>query len=217
MTFNLEMKANTWPLQTIEKFCFFPSNKQSTNTSPDNAEKRKGNATAYRNYLNRDGPRALGSKEIPQVTQNPSRNSSTRYGFTERVLFRVRRTVWRAACLCWLASLSLWSGTRPSPSSSATGARWRGTSVGRPPTWFRVETAESRNSRRWRKVQNAGTNVHLHKKWNEGMTILCNCLYTGGEFGHQDCGWGRSVGADQNKTRKKVEVWNRCRGWGWCF
>lgn len=37
--------------------------------SPDDGEKRKVNATAYRNYLNRDGPRALGSKEIPQVTK----------------------------------------------------------------------------------------------------------------------------------------------------
>lgn len=40
---------------------------QSMIRSPDDA-KRKVNATAYRNYLNRDGPRALGSKEIPQVT-----------------------------------------------------------------------------------------------------------------------------------------------------
>lgn len=42
---------------------------QSTSTSPDDAEKKKVNTSAYRNYLNRDGPRALGSKEIPQVTQ----------------------------------------------------------------------------------------------------------------------------------------------------
>ncbi len=41
---------------------------QSTSTSPDDAEKKKANASAYRNYLNRDGPRALGSKDIPQVT-----------------------------------------------------------------------------------------------------------------------------------------------------
>lgn len=44
---------------------------QSMIRSPDDAEKRKVNATAYRNYLNRDGPRALGSKEIPQVTREP--------------------------------------------------------------------------------------------------------------------------------------------------
>lgn len=37
--------------------------------SPDDGEKKKANASAYRNFLNRDGPRALGSKEIPQVTQ----------------------------------------------------------------------------------------------------------------------------------------------------
>lgn len=48
---------------------FFPLKyDQSMIRSPDDAEKRKVNATAYRNYLNRDGPRALGSKEIPQVT-----------------------------------------------------------------------------------------------------------------------------------------------------
>lgn len=40
---------------------------QSTSVSPDDAEKKKGNSSAYRSYLNRDGPRALGSKEIPQV------------------------------------------------------------------------------------------------------------------------------------------------------
>ncbi|XP_061833231.2 replication factor C subunit 1 isoform X1 [Nerophis lumbriciformis] len=39
-------------------------------TSPEEAEKKKGNASAYRNYLNRDGPRALGSKEIPTGADN---------------------------------------------------------------------------------------------------------------------------------------------------
>ncbi|XP_061763209.1 replication factor C subunit 1 isoform X4 [Nerophis ophidion] len=39
-------------------------------TSPDEAEKKKGNGSAYRNYLNRDGPRALGSKEIPTGADN---------------------------------------------------------------------------------------------------------------------------------------------------
>uniref|UniRef100_A0A4W6BMT4 Replication factor C subunit 1 n=1 Tax=Lates calcarifer TaxID=8187 RepID=A0A4W6BMT4_LATCA len=42
----------------------------STSTSPDDAEKKKVNASAYRNYLNRDGPRALGSKEIPTGAEN---------------------------------------------------------------------------------------------------------------------------------------------------
>ncbi|XP_077460805.1 replication factor C subunit 1 [Stigmatopora argus] len=36
----------------------------------DEAEKKKPNASAYRNYLNRDGPRALGSKEIPTGAEN---------------------------------------------------------------------------------------------------------------------------------------------------
>ncbi|XP_054634941.1 replication factor C subunit 1 isoform X2 [Dunckerocampus dactyliophorus] len=39
-------------------------------TSPDEADKKKLNASAYRNYLNRDGPRALGSKEIPTGADN---------------------------------------------------------------------------------------------------------------------------------------------------
>ncbi|KAM3623637.1 uncharacterized protein V6R79_013588 [Siganus canaliculatus] len=47
-----------------------PMKPQSTSTSPEDAEKKKGNASAYRSYLNRDGPRALGSKEIPQGAEN---------------------------------------------------------------------------------------------------------------------------------------------------
>uniref|UniRef100_A0A665WM53 Replication factor C subunit 1 n=1 Tax=Echeneis naucrates TaxID=173247 RepID=A0A665WM53_ECHNA len=47
-----------------------PQAKKSTGTSPDDAEKKKVNSSAYRNYLNRDGPRALGSKEIPQGAEN---------------------------------------------------------------------------------------------------------------------------------------------------
>ena len=35
--------------------------------SPDEAEKRRTNYQAYRSYLNREGPKALGSKEIPKV------------------------------------------------------------------------------------------------------------------------------------------------------
>ncbi|XP_041642033.1 replication factor C subunit 1 [Cheilinus undulatus] len=47
-----------------------PKKPESTTTSPDDPEKKKANASAYRNYLNRDGPRALGSKEIPQGAEN---------------------------------------------------------------------------------------------------------------------------------------------------
>uniref|UniRef100_A0A7N6BU47 Replication factor C subunit 1 n=1 Tax=Anabas testudineus TaxID=64144 RepID=A0A7N6BU47_ANATE len=47
-----------------------PIKKESTSTSPDDSEKKKGNSSAYRNYLNRDGPRALGSKEIPKGAEN---------------------------------------------------------------------------------------------------------------------------------------------------
>uniref|UniRef100_A0A3B3WUV9 Replication factor C subunit 1 n=1 Tax=Poecilia mexicana TaxID=48701 RepID=A0A3B3WUV9_9TELE len=42
----------------------------STSTSPDDAEKKKMHTLAFRNYLNRDGPRALGSKEIPEGAEN---------------------------------------------------------------------------------------------------------------------------------------------------
>ncbi|XP_076584285.1 replication factor C subunit 1 isoform X1 [Chaetodon auriga] len=47
-----------------------PKKAESTSTSPDDEGKRKANASAYRSYLNRDGPRALGSKEIPQGAEN---------------------------------------------------------------------------------------------------------------------------------------------------
>lgn len=68
--------------------------------SPDDGEKRKVNATAYRNYLNRDGPRALGSKEIPQVTKIIKKQGILQR-FAECVcLFRVQITAWRAACSC---------------------------------------------------------------------------------------------------------------------
>ncbi|XP_031416059.1 replication factor C subunit 1 isoform X1 [Clupea harengus] len=39
-------------------------------TSPEDSEKRRGNSAAFRNFLNRDGPRALGSKEIPVGAEN---------------------------------------------------------------------------------------------------------------------------------------------------
>ncbi|KAF7656692.1 hypothetical protein LDENG_00037960 [Lucifuga dentata] len=47
-----------------------PKKAESTSTSPDDAEKKKVNSSAYRNFLNRDGPRALGSKEIPKGEDN---------------------------------------------------------------------------------------------------------------------------------------------------
>ncbi|KAK2817008.1 hypothetical protein Q5P01_025199 [Channa striata] len=47
-----------------------PKKPESTSTSPDDAEKKKTNTSAYRNYLSRDGPRALGSKEIPTGAEN---------------------------------------------------------------------------------------------------------------------------------------------------
>uniref|UniRef100_A0A671NVQ7 Replication factor C subunit 1 n=1 Tax=Sinocyclocheilus anshuiensis TaxID=1608454 RepID=A0A671NVQ7_9TELE len=37
---------------------------------PEDLEKKRANSSAYRNYLNREGPRALGSKEIPQGAEN---------------------------------------------------------------------------------------------------------------------------------------------------
>ncbi|KAM4049422.1 replication factor C subunit 1 [Anomaloglossus baeobatrachus] len=39
-------------------------------SSPEDSEKKRGNYTAYRNYLNREGPKSLGSKEIPQGADN---------------------------------------------------------------------------------------------------------------------------------------------------
>uniref|UniRef100_H3CJ79 Replication factor C subunit 1 n=1 Tax=Tetraodon nigroviridis TaxID=99883 RepID=H3CJ79_TETNG len=54
---------------TANRVNISPRKPESAIRSPDDAEKRKVNATAYRNYLNRDGPRALG-KEIPQGAEN---------------------------------------------------------------------------------------------------------------------------------------------------
>uniref|UniRef100_A0A672MST4 Replication factor C subunit 1 n=1 Tax=Sinocyclocheilus grahami TaxID=75366 RepID=A0A672MST4_SINGR len=41
-----------------------------TSSDPEDLEKKRANSSAYRNYLNREGPRALGSKEIPQGAEN---------------------------------------------------------------------------------------------------------------------------------------------------
>nr|XP_023685377.1 replication factor C subunit 1 isoform X3 [Paramormyrops kingsleyae] len=46
------------------------SPKKAESVSPEDAEKKRVNSSAYRNYLNREGPRALGSKEIPQGAEN---------------------------------------------------------------------------------------------------------------------------------------------------
>lgn len=35
--------------------------------SPEDSEKKQANYQAYRSFLNREGPKALGSREIPQV------------------------------------------------------------------------------------------------------------------------------------------------------
>ncbi|XP_042340871.1 replication factor C subunit 1 isoform X2 [Plectropomus leopardus] len=66
---NLTPKTGTTPI-TVKTSPKKPEMSKSTSTSPDDAEKKKINSSAYRNYLNRDGPRALGSKEIPQGEEN---------------------------------------------------------------------------------------------------------------------------------------------------
>ncbi|XP_043548803.1 replication factor C subunit 1 isoform X1 [Chiloscyllium plagiosum] len=43
---------------------------KSESENPETAEKKRQNYLAYRSFLNRDGPRALGSKEIPQGAEN---------------------------------------------------------------------------------------------------------------------------------------------------
>lgn len=45
-----------------------PAKKESV--SPEDSEKRRTNYQAYRSYLNREGPKALGSKEIPKGAEN---------------------------------------------------------------------------------------------------------------------------------------------------
>uniref|UniRef100_A0A8D3DYA9 Replication factor C subunit 1 n=1 Tax=Scophthalmus maximus TaxID=52904 RepID=A0A8D3DYA9_SCOMX len=53
---------NSYTLKPWKEQVTFSSvsqSKQSTSTSPDDAEKKKVNSAAFRNFLNRDGPRAL--------------------------------------------------------------------------------------------------------------------------------------------------------------
>uniref|UniRef100_A0A4W2EXE5 Replication factor C subunit 1 n=1 Tax=Bos indicus x Bos taurus TaxID=30522 RepID=A0A4W2EXE5_BOBOX len=54
--------------RTPKKMKSSPAKKESV--SPDEAEKRRTNYQAYRSYLNREGPKALGSKEIPKGAEN---------------------------------------------------------------------------------------------------------------------------------------------------
>lgn len=83
---------NKWKTQVKNKLNVLLSvsqSDQSTSTSPDDAEKKKVNASAYRNFLNRDGPRALGSKEIPQVTHTSLSSSIEQNIHTAFVLFLI--------------------------------------------------------------------------------------------------------------------------------
>lgn len=58
----------------------------SKSVSPEDSEKKRANYQAYRSYLNREGPRALGSKEIPQVSANIScRNISRVIGISSSI------------------------------------------------------------------------------------------------------------------------------------
>lgn len=45
-----------------------PTKRESV--SPEDSEKKRTNYQAYRSYLNREGPKALGSKEIPKGAEN---------------------------------------------------------------------------------------------------------------------------------------------------
>nr|CAG31651.1 hypothetical protein RCJMB04_9c6 [Gallus gallus] len=46
------------------------SPKKAESISPEDSEKGRNNYQAYRSFLNREGPKALGSKEIPQGAEN---------------------------------------------------------------------------------------------------------------------------------------------------
>ncbi|XP_031800123.1 replication factor C subunit 1 [Sarcophilus harrisii] len=54
--------------QSPKKNKISPSKTQSV--SPEDTEKKRTNYQAYRSYLNREGPKALGSKEIPKGAEN---------------------------------------------------------------------------------------------------------------------------------------------------
>ncbi|KAI5775555.1 RFC1 [Gulo gulo luscus] len=61
----VELKGQT---KTPKKPKGSPAKKESI--SPEDSEKRRTNYQAYRSYLNREGPKALGSKEIPKGAEN---------------------------------------------------------------------------------------------------------------------------------------------------
>ncbi|GAB5570879.1 replication factor C subunit 1 [Prionailurus iriomotensis] len=61
----IELKGQT---KTPKKSKSSPAKKESI--SPEDSEKRRTNYQAYRSYLNREGPKALGSKEIPKGAEN---------------------------------------------------------------------------------------------------------------------------------------------------
>ncbi|KFQ26889.1 Replication factor C subunit 1, partial [Mesitornis unicolor] len=46
------------------------SPRKSESVSPEDSEKKRSNYQAYQSFLNREGPKALGSKEIPQGAEN---------------------------------------------------------------------------------------------------------------------------------------------------
>ncbi|KAG2465355.1 RFC1 factor, partial [Polypterus senegalus] len=60
------LKEEKSSCKTTEKI----SPKKSQSKSPEESASKRQNYQAYRNYLNREGPRALGSKEIPQGADN---------------------------------------------------------------------------------------------------------------------------------------------------
>ncbi|XP_049742300.1 replication factor C subunit 1 isoform X1 [Elephas maximus indicus] len=60
-----ELKGET---KTPKKTRSSPTKKEST--SPEDSEKKRANYQAYRSYLSREGPKALGSKEIPKGAEN---------------------------------------------------------------------------------------------------------------------------------------------------
>uniref|UniRef100_U3EL55 Replication factor C subunit 1 n=1 Tax=Callithrix jacchus TaxID=9483 RepID=U3EL55_CALJA len=61
----IELKGET---KTPKKTKSSPAKKESV--SPEDSEKKRTNYQAYRSYLNREGPKALGSKEIPKGAEN---------------------------------------------------------------------------------------------------------------------------------------------------
>ncbi|XP_051020640.1 replication factor C subunit 1 isoform X1 [Acomys russatus] len=54
--------------KTPKKTTSSPTKRESV--SPEDSEKKRTNYQAYRSYLNREGPKALGSKEIPKGADN---------------------------------------------------------------------------------------------------------------------------------------------------